>query len=194
MEWKNKGGVVQAKNESKGNKVKYTYITKVTPADNNEVFTCRTYFDEAQRPPSGDKPATNIPTTDNVLTVYSSPPLTVYSNSTTTKSTTTTTAGPAPASGGDTTDPAAGGETNEETANKTTTTTTTTEGSAPISGGETTYRSLVAKLTKKVECPLTTSLDGQQAAVATSAPTQPATRGGTYRGLYQTITEARQNG
>ena len=78
MEWKNKGGVVQAKNESKGNKVKYTYITKLTPADNNEVFTCRTYFDEAQRPPSGDKPATNIPTTDNVLTVYSSPPLTVY--------------------------------------------------------------------------------------------------------------------
>ena len=79
MEWKNKGGVVQAKNESKGNKVKYTYITKLTPADNNEVFTCRTYFDEAQRPPSNEKTsATNIPTTDNVLTVYSSPPLTVY--------------------------------------------------------------------------------------------------------------------
>ena len=42
--------------------------------------------------------------------------------------------------------------------------------------------------------PLTTLLDDQQAAVATSAPTQPATRGSTYRGLYQTITEARQNG
>ena len=78
MEWKNKRGVVQAKNESKGNKVKYTYITKLTPADNKEVFTCRTYFDLPQRRPSGPKVATNIPTTDNVLTVYSSPQLTVY--------------------------------------------------------------------------------------------------------------------
>ena len=79
MEWKNKGGVVQAKNESKDNTVKYTYITKLTPADNKEVFTCRTYFDEAQRRlRSESKAATNIPTTDNVLIVYSSPQLTVY--------------------------------------------------------------------------------------------------------------------
>ena len=78
MEWKNKGGVVQAKNESEGNTAKYTYITKVTPADNKEVFTCRTYFDEAQRPLGGSHAATNIPTTDDVLTVYSSTPLTVH--------------------------------------------------------------------------------------------------------------------
>ena len=72
MEWKNNGGVVQDKNESSGNNVKYTYITKLTPADNKEVFTCRTNFDEAQRPMGGRKPATNIPTTDNVLTNYTS--------------------------------------------------------------------------------------------------------------------------
>ena len=80
MEWKNKGGVVQAKNESEDNKLKYTYITKLTPADNKEVFTCRTYFDLPQPSPRGrsGKSSTNIPTTDNVLTVYSSPQLTVH--------------------------------------------------------------------------------------------------------------------
>ena len=42
MEWKSKGGVVQANNESKGSTAKYTYVTKLTSADNKEVFTCRT--------------------------------------------------------------------------------------------------------------------------------------------------------
>ena len=41
--------------------------------------------------------------------------------------------------------------------------------------------------------PLGTIPDGQQPAVATSAPSQPATRDGTYQGLYQTIPEVRQN-
>ncbi|KAK2149377.1 hypothetical protein NP493_2996g00015 [Ridgeia piscesae] len=41
--------------------------------------------------------------------------------------------------------------------------------------------------------PLATIPDGQQPAVATSAPSQPATRDGTYQGLYQTIPEVRQN-
>ena len=77
MEWTNKRGVVQAKNESDGNTVKYTYVTELTLADNKEVFTCRTYFDEADRLASGPLPAKNIPTTDKVLTVYSSPQLTV---------------------------------------------------------------------------------------------------------------------
>ena len=41
--------------------------------------------------------------------------------------------------------------------------------------------------------PLATIPDGQQPAVATSAPSQPSTRDGTYQGLYQTIPEVRQN-
>ena len=86
MEWKNNEDVVQAKVESTGNRsyevntVKYTYVTELKPSDNNHVFSCRTYFEQ----PKLDSPmysgnlANNTPTTDNVLSKYRSPNLTVY--------------------------------------------------------------------------------------------------------------------
>ena len=78
MEWRNNDGVVQANNESSGYIAKYTYVTELTPADNGQVFTCRIYFDQPKPGTTKDKEATNIPSTENVLTNYASPKLTVY--------------------------------------------------------------------------------------------------------------------
>ena len=78
MELKNNGKIVQAKDESSGNTIRYTYLTELTPADNNHIFTCRTYFDQPQPGTVTDKEASNIPTTDSVLTDARSPRLTVY--------------------------------------------------------------------------------------------------------------------
>ena len=82
MEWKNGRTVLQANGESKdestGKTVKYTYVTKLTPEDNGQIFTCRTYFDQPKPGTVQDKEADNIPTTDNVLTKYTSPQLTFY--------------------------------------------------------------------------------------------------------------------
>ena len=82
MEWKNGRTVLQtngeSKNESTGETVKYTYVTELTPEDNGQIYICRTHFDQLMPEPVNDKTANNIPTTDNVLTKYTSPPLTVY--------------------------------------------------------------------------------------------------------------------
>jgi len=78
MEWKNTDRVLQAKDESNGNIAKYTYVTELTPADNGAKFTCRTYFNQPQPGTVKVKEASNIPTTDSVLTDYMSPQLTVY--------------------------------------------------------------------------------------------------------------------
>ena len=78
MEWKNTQTVLQATNESSGNTVKYTYVTELTPADNGQIYTSRTYFYELKPGTLKEKEANNIPTTDNVLTKYTSPRLTVY--------------------------------------------------------------------------------------------------------------------
>ena len=82
MEWTNGRTVLQANDESKdestGKTVKYTYVTELTPEDNGHIFTCRTYFDQPKPGTVQDKEADNIPTTDNVLTKYTSPQLTVY--------------------------------------------------------------------------------------------------------------------
>ena len=78
MEWRNNDGVVQANNECSGDIAKYTYVTELTPADNEQVFTCRMYFDQPKPGTMEDKDATNIPSTENVLTNYTSPKLTVY--------------------------------------------------------------------------------------------------------------------
>ena len=84
MEWENNEVVVQAKVESSGNRryevktVKYTYVTELKPANNNHVFTCRTYFDQPKPGKMRETEANNTPTTDNVLSKYTSPNLTVY--------------------------------------------------------------------------------------------------------------------
>ena len=82
MEWKNRRTVLQTNGESKnastGETVKYTYVTELTPEDNGQIFTCQTYFDQPKPGTVQDKEADNIPTTDNVLTKYTSPQLTVY--------------------------------------------------------------------------------------------------------------------
>ena len=78
MEWKNTNGGLRSMNETTGNTVKYTYVTELTPEDNGQIYTCRTYFDQLKPGTVKDKEADNIPTTDNVLTKYTSPQLTVY--------------------------------------------------------------------------------------------------------------------
>ena len=78
MEWKNTQAVIQATVESSGNTVKYTYVIELTPADNGQIYTSRTYFDEPKPGTLNEKEANNIPTTDNVLTKYTSSQLTVY--------------------------------------------------------------------------------------------------------------------
>ncbi|KAK2142455.1 hypothetical protein NP493_4883g00010 [Ridgeia piscesae] len=84
MEWKNNEDVVQAEVESTGNRsyevntVKYTYVTELKPSDNNHVFSCRTYFDQPTLDSGNSVTANNTPTTDNVLSKYRSPNLTVY--------------------------------------------------------------------------------------------------------------------
>ena len=78
MEWKNNDRVIQAKNESNGDTVKYTYVTQLTPGDNGQIFTCRTYFNQPKPGTVHHKEATNKPATDKVLTKYKSPQLTVF--------------------------------------------------------------------------------------------------------------------
>ena len=82
MEWKNGRAVLQANGESKdestGKTVKYTYVTELTPEDNGQIYTCRTYFDQPKTGTPKEEEANNIPTTDNVFTKYTSPQLTVY--------------------------------------------------------------------------------------------------------------------
>ena len=78
MEWRNTNRVVKAKDESAGNTVKYTYITALTPEDNGQAYSCRTYFDQPKLGTVGKGKADNIPITETVLSGYTSTHLTVY--------------------------------------------------------------------------------------------------------------------
>ena len=78
MECKVNGNVVQAKYESSRDITKYTYVTELTPADNKHIFTCRIYFDQPQPGTVEDREASNIPTTDNLLTDCTTRNITVY--------------------------------------------------------------------------------------------------------------------
>ena len=77
LQWKNKGGVLQANNETTNTTAKYTYATKLTAADNGHVFTCVPYFEK----PKGlldPHMAKNAPSVDNLLTTYTSPKINFY--------------------------------------------------------------------------------------------------------------------
>ena len=78
MEWKNTKVVLKANNESTGTLVKYTLVVVLTPEDNGQRYSCRTYFDQPKHGTATTHEAGNIPTTENVLSKYTSQQITVY--------------------------------------------------------------------------------------------------------------------
>ena len=77
MKWKDGSGtVVQAKDGSSADIVRFGIVVEMTPSHNGQSFTCQTYFD---KPQTRVNSADNIPINNDVYReLYTSAQLTVY--------------------------------------------------------------------------------------------------------------------